>query len=227
MRRLVLKTLRFSASLFNYEITLNNTKNPNPIRLWNTNSEFNKLLREIGKRTAMGRQKLFILYQFAKLAEGNIAEIGVYKGGSSYLMSKASPQNIVYSFDTFEGMPETDPVHDIHKKGEFADFAPDTIDWLKKNLNIKICKGFFPADTGHIVEDKTFSLVHIDVDIYKSVQDCLEFFYPRIKSGGIILSDDYGATTTPGAKTAWDKFFVGKPEKTVYIPTGQCFIIKK
>ena len=44
---------------------------------------------------------------------------------------------------------------------------------------------------------------------------------------GIIVCDDYGFSTCPGAKQAFDEFMKGKPEPIVHVPTGQCFIIKK
>jgi len=69
--------------------------------------------------------------------------------------------------------------------------------------------------------------VHIDVDIYQSVKDCCEFFYPRLHAGGVMLFDDYGKWTCPGAKLAVDEFFATKPEKRFYFPSGQCFVIKQ
>ena len=45
--------------------------------------------------------------------------------------------------------------------------------------------------------------------------------------GGIILCDDYGFLTCPGAKTAMDAFFADKPEEIVNLPTGQGLVIKK
>ncbi len=175
----------------------------------------------------MGKRKLFMLYQLTLASEGDIAEIGVYRGGSSYLMAKTALERTIYSLDTFEGMPETDPKYDFHKSGDFADIPSDTISWLSSLPNIRVCKGLFPDETAKAVSDNMYGLVHIDVDIYKSVKDCLEFFYPRTRAGGFLVSDDYGAITTRGAKVAWDEFFSDKPETTIYLPTGQCFVIKK
>jgi hypothetical protein len=47
-----------------------------------------------------------------------------------------------------------------------------------------------------------------------------------MERGGVIVADDYGFTSCPGAKRAWDDFFAGKPEKTIYLPTGQAFVVK-
>ena len=52
------------------------------------------------------------------------------------------------------------------------------------------------------------ALLHIDVDLYKPTKTCLEYFYPHIVKGGIIILDDYGAF--PGANKAVEEFFADK-----------------
>src|SRR2546430_11261444 len=53
---------------------------------------------------------------------------------------------------------------------------------------------------------------HIDVDLYTSTLACLEFFYPRLVPGGILLSHDYSLLT--GVKAAFTEFLAGKPERS-------------
>ena len=72
-----------------------------------------------------------------------------------------------------------------------------------------------------------FCFVHIDVDILEPTRDSIEFFYPRMMPGGIMLFDDYGFTSCPGAKLAADVFFEGRPEKIGLLTTGQAIIIKQ
>ena len=48
------------------------------------------------------------------------------------------------------------------------------------------------------------------MDLYKPITDTLEFFYPKLVKGGIIICDDYNSTQFPGAKRAWDEFFKDK-----------------
>jgi hypothetical protein len=68
--------------------------------------------------------------------------------------------------------------------------------------------------------------VHIDVDLYQPTLDSIRFFYPRLAPGGIILCDDYGYSSCPGAKGAFDEYMKDRPEKIIHAPTGQAFIIK-
>ena len=42
---------------------------------------------------------------------------------------------------------------------------------------------------------------------------CLDFFYPRMVPGGIILFDEYNDPAWPGANRAVDKFFANLPEQ--------------
>jgi len=53
---------------------------------------------------------------------------------------------------------------------------------------------------------------------------CLEYFYPRMIPGGIILSHDYSLLA--GVKQAFEEFFEGKPEGLIEQPTTQCMIVK-
>ena len=76
------------------------------------------------------------------------------------------------------------------------------------------------------VADRSFAFVHVDVDLRQPTLDSLEFFYPRLSPGGILLCDDYGCTTCPGATAAIDAFLQDKPEKMIALDAGGGFIIK-
>jgi len=41
--------------------------------------------------------------------------------------------------------------------------------------NIRTVPGVFPTDTGKEISNRRFSLVHIDVDVYKSAKACFEW----------------------------------------------------
>lgn len=172
-----------------------------------------------------------MIYQYAKQAAelpGDVAEVGVYKGGTARLLAKVfeSTNKTIHLFDTFSGMPPSDPSKDIHKEGDFSASLESVRTYLHDCQNVRFYQGLFPI-TSKPIENITFCLVHIDVDIYKSVMDCCKFFYPRLqRGGGIMIIDDYGALSCPGAKMAVDEFFSDKPEKPCYLPTGQCVVTR-
>ena len=203
------------------------------IDLWNEDREFNKLAKQVEGYTAVVRVRLFMLYQLANMAislDGNVAEAGVYRGGSAKLLAKVFERNrekTLFLFDTFSGMPETDPLKDIHKKGDFSNTSLQSVQkFLADCRNVIIHEGLF-SDTFGNVTDETFCFAHIDCDIYQSVKECCEFFYPKMTPGGVMVFDDYGFISCPGAKEAVDEYFLGKPENPIYLPTGQCVVIKR
>jgi O-methyltransferase len=86
-------------------------------------------------------------------------------------------------------------------------------------------KGWIP-ERFHEVAERRFAFVHIDVQQEQPTRDSLEFFYPRMNTGGIIVFDDYGFTTCPGARHAIDDFMQEKFEPIVDLPTGSAFIVR-
>lgn len=181
--------------------------------------------------TAVTWPRCYVLYRLAKnasLLAGDVAEVGVYRGGSARILTEVFSETgkTVNLFDTFTGMPEVDPERDIHRKGDFADTSTATVEKQLDGLaNYRLFPGLFPG-TSSAVENDAFCMVHVDVDIYKSIKDCCAFFYPRLTPGAIMVFDDYGEPTCPGAKKAVDEFFEDKPESPIYIPTGQCLIFR-
>lgn len=204
---------------------------PSPIHLWDDDKQFVELMRKVSDHTLVDKKRCFMIYQLSKQIvslKGNIAEVGVFKGGTARLLAesiKAQNKNI-HLFDTFEGMPPTDPRRDIVKKGDFKGTSLESVkSYLGDFKNIYYYQGIFP-ESAKPIEKLKFSLVHVDVDIYKSVADCCTFFYPRIEQGSIMIFDDYGHVSCPGVKTAVDEFFSDKAEKPCYLPTGQCIVIR-
>jgi O-methyltransferase len=169
------------------------------------------------------------LLQFARRIDGDMAECGVYKGMSAYLICQAlqGTGKLAHLFDSFEGLsaPGT-------RDGDYwitgALSAPEGM--LRQTLagfdNYRVYRGWIPQRFTEVAERK-FSFVHIDVDLYQPTRDSLEFFYPRVSKGGVILMDDYGFITCPGAKLAADEFFSGKPECVMMLTTGQALVIKQ
>ena len=201
-----------------------------PRRLWENDAFFVELMKEARERSLLDPVRLFLLYQFALQAAdrpGEAAEVGVYRGGTARILARTLNKKTVHLFDTFSGMPAVDAERDTHRPGDFADTSEESVRaYLASAGNAVLHPGFFPQ-TAAPLEKASFCFVHIDVDIYQSVGDCCRFFYPRLSPGGVLLFDDYGTPTCPGAQQAVDEFFAGKAERPLYLPTGQCAVIKK
>lgn len=155
---------------------------------------------------------------------GDLAEVGVYKGGMAHFLCLEARGKHVYLFDTFEGMPETCHL-DIHKKGDFADTSIKHVQEVLSGMtNYSIYKGIFPHENAEYVEFKKFRLVHLDVDIYDSVCFCLDFFASRMVEGGVIVLDDYNEPNCPGAKLATDRWCRLNDQKVIPTVQSQAYI---
>ena len=197
---------------------------------WSNIGYFQQLFKEIEARTVVSQDRCFMLYQMAKYADGKdgeMAEVGVYKGGTAKIISKTCPQKTVHIFDTFAGMPDVVCGIDVHRKGDFLDTSIESVkSFLSDCSNVVFHPGFFP-DTAETVKDKKFCFVYVDVDIYQSVKNCIELFYPRMVSGGVMVFDDYEWKGCPGVKKAIDEFLAGKKEIPIITTKYQCMLLKE
>jgi O-methyltransferase len=159
--------------------------------------------------------------------KGAVAELGVYKGGGAKLISKFRSELPLHLFDTFEGMPKVNKAIDLHNEGDFSDSSLEGVkNYLKDFPNIHFHKGFFPNTTVELPDNIEYSFVHLDVDIYDSTLAGLNYFYPRLVKGGVIISHDYNAISCPGVKKAFDEFFMNKDQEVIPLWDTQCMLRK-
>lgn len=184
-------------------------------------------IKECGMCLALGEgMQICTTVQGIEKIKGDIAEVGVYTGGSAKLICKTKQDKSLHLFDTFEGLPDLTAKDDrsLFHKDQFNDTSLESVkNYLKQYKNVYFYKGEFP-ETAKPITNKSFSFVHLDVDLYKPTLDCLEFFYPRVNRGGIIISHDY--QTSSGVRKAVDEFFANKPEVVIEILDSQCIIVK-
>ena len=136
--------------------------------------------------------QIFSLVKATAKLGGSMAEVGVYRGASARLIREADEVRPLHLFDTFEGLPETSgkdqaPLGGQFEKGSFACSLEDVQSYLGQLNKVYFHKGLFPASADGIGGER-FSFVHTDVDIYESTKSVLEFFYPRMVPGGVIIS---------------------------------------
>jgi O-methyltransferase len=190
------------------------------------------LIDQIKKETTMTMSNTEgqVLYNAVKASSkvaGDIAEVGVYKGGSARLICEKKGNRKLHLFDTFKGVPTPGGHSGPGEKPE--GLYDSTLEDIKKYLagfpDVNYYEGFFPGTAGP-VENIRFSMINLDVDWYESTRDCLNFFYPRMNPGGVIISHDYNYENLPGVKKAFDEFFKDRPEVIIEPPGTQCMIIK-
>lgn len=168
---------------------------------------------------------VFSLAQAQSRLEGDMAEVGVFAGATAKLLCEAKGPRRLHLFDTFAGLPEpSDFEKQVHTKNQFACSLDSVQAYLASYPNVNYHAGRFP-DTAEPLNGVRLSFAHFDVDLYESTLACLEFFYPRMVPGGIMLSHDYSMLA--GVKKAFDEFLADKPEQAIELPTTQCMIVKR
>ncbi len=170
--------------------------------------------------------ELFMIYSLARARKshgGDFAEVGVFRGASANVISEIKGDTPLHLFDTWSGIPSVGELDLRFKVGMFAATEENVRKRLSKYPNVYFYKGLFP-DTAGPVSKKRFSFVHLDVDTYQSTRASLQFFYPRMRTGGIILSHDY--SQCEGVRRAFDEFMAGKPDTFVELAMSQCMMIR-
>jgi O-methyltransferase len=163
------------------------------------------------ENTLITSDRLNSLVELCKKTKAKyIAEVGVYKGGSLKYLAQNFPSAIIYGFDTFEGLPESQwNEREIHKPGDFNDTNLKSVEEFIDSKNVYLIKGLFPDCVHDEYGITSFDFVHIDTDFYESVKQSLEWFWPRMNEGSIIAFDDFEWPNCPGVKQALEEF--GQP----------------
>lgn len=181
-------------------------------------------------RTLQHPSELYNLYYWLKRTkkiEGDIAEVGVFRGGTARLFATLESVKMIHLFDTFQGMPETNKLVDHHVAGDFDDTSLlDVRNYLCSYGNTRFYQGLFPDSASALPKDVRFSFVHLDVDIYESTYAALNFFVPRMCEGGCLISHDYNSRSCPGVKQAFNDFFQGNVESLVPLWKSSVLFVK-
>lgn len=157
---------------------------------------------------------------------GDLAELGVWRGSSAKVLSELKGTRHLYLFDTFEGFNGKDLLgKDANQEALFSDTSLERVKSFIGTEGVDYVQGWFPASITDKARAAKYAFVHIDCDLGEPTKAALEFFYPRMSPGGIILIHDYGTGTWPALTEAVDSFFSDKPERPVLLPDACCSAI--
>lgn len=188
------------------------------------------------ERQGFNMDRRWNLHEFLRLipnVPGDTIECGTYEGASSWIILQYAPpyegkRRIHYIFDSFEGCSEPD---ENDSKGHFRKgILACSEEEVKIRLStykdrIKFFKGWIP-ERFHEAANARFAFAHLDVDLYQPTRDSIEFIYPRLNDGGVLLCDDYGSSLCSGATKAIDEFLYDKKEKMLAFASGGGFLLK-
>lgn len=200
---------------------------------WVDDLKFVELNDELNKKAQMQNDvkdpyfaRLYILRQLAEQQSHlneNFAECGVYAGMSMYFVEDLCTKRFI-GIDSFEGVSEPGEFDTDYFKKVKLDIPIDRANLILKGMRSpELYKGWVPEIFKEIDEMK-YSYVHIDVDLYEPTKESIDYFWPKMVYGGVLICDDYGSYKTIGARKAMDDFF-GK-KNILELPTGQGIIWK-
>ncbi|MDT5068757.1 MAG: O-methyltransferase [Mycobacterium sp.] len=189
--------------------------------------------------------RFYSTFQFAEhtaasLPEGDVVECGCWHGQSAVaiatLLQEHGFTGQFHVFDSFEGglsdfTPEDDGFFNLteDQKQEYLKAFASSYHAVRSVTApfgfVDLHKGWIP-DVFAGFEPRPIRFVHVDVDMFDPTKAALEFFWPQLVKGGVIVCDDY-YSLFDGATKAVDEFLTGVEPSLVYrVPFGSIAIIK-
>jgi hypothetical protein len=185
------------------------------------------------------------LYNRTVDLSGSIIEAGV--GGGTGLATFAlleDSRNLkrkIWAFDSFSGFPlgTKEDSSEFLKSGkpEYEYFSEDYVLKVLRSIHLSpetldlvtLCKGFMPQSFSQY-DHSPVALLNLDVDLFQSTKDVLDFFWPLMESAGIVILDEYDnnndALKWPGAKKAIDDFCVSHQIEIQRSIGNRAFLVK-
>jgi O-methyltransferase len=226
--------LKFRQNEFQYDIVIPSA-NYAP---WLGDEEFMKIYQQIKENTLVDIYRCYELWELA----GNIyhvnnhagfLEVGVWRGGTAAIVGRKlellNSKADFYLADTFTGVAKASKKDGFYSGGEHADTSQEIVENLLSNVyrNYKIIKGIFPEDSEHLVKPGSiFGFCHIDVDVYDSAKDIVNWIWDKMIVGGVIVFDDYAFHSCDGV-TRYVNEQKNKPDRIiVHNLNGHAIMVK-
>ena len=167
------------------------------------------------------------IFQRAVGIHGHFIECGVLTGGGLMTWAQLSAIHEPYAhvrrivgFDTFQGFPslsdsDGEPDLDYAQPGGLATYARADIERALVLYNLNRPLGHIPrvdlvvgdatktipeyvANNQHLV----VAMLYLDFDLYEPTKVALEYFYPRMPKGAVIVFDELAQANWPGETRA-------------------------
>jgi O-methyltransferase len=165
---------------------------------------------------------------------GDIVEVGVWRGGTGAVMARKEKllggSGRVFLCDTFRGVVKAGAEDSDYRGGEHDDTNRAIVEDLLGKIDAgaaRILEGVFPDETGRALDSDRVRLLHVDVDVYQSAKDSVEFLWDRMPAGAAIAFDDYGFVGCEGVTRYADELRARKDVFFLHNLNGHAVIVKK
>ena len=186
-----------------------------------------------GKRVDV-RWRVWLLVELVRQCEhldGSMAEFGTYRAGVAFMLLGLTEVDRLYLFDTFAGIPSdrlTEYEAVEHFGGQLNETSPAFVEerlsrWAGR---FTICPGDV-FETLQQTETGPLSFVHMDLNVSAPTAFALDYVYPRLVPGGVMVLDDYGWLKCRDQRAVVEAFFSERPDKVIALPTGQGLMVKQ
>ncbi|HQR08311.1 MAG TPA: TylF/MycF/NovP-related O-methyltransferase [Gemmatales bacterium] len=164
---------------------------------------------------------------------GDFVECGVHLGGLATAILtdvnwQQSPSRHFYLLDTFNGFPadQRGVAAEVHRNDYLDDVWPQVQGHFSKFPAVKLIRGAIPQTLTHVTSQQV-AYLSIDMNCAEPEVAALEYFWPRMVTGGIVLLDDYAfAEAYRRQKEAIDRWAKPLSLPILSLPTGQGLLIK-
>lgn len=207
---------------------------------WLGDASFMNIYNQIKNNTLVDIYRCHELWQMVSKVNNldpnaSILEVGVWRGGTAGIMSQKladlKSTATLYLADTFSGVAKAGTNDSFYTGGEHSDTSQQIVEDVLKNKSCyqhyKILKGIFPEDTANeIAADERFGLCHIDVDVYESAKDILEWVWSKLITGGVVVFDDYGFHSCTGVTKLVEEYRDRPDRQIIHNLNGHALMIK-
>ncbi len=148
---------------------------------------------------------------------GDFVECGVWRGGSAMTMALAlasigETDRTIRLYDTFDKFPEPTAEDGYAAVPWWVDYFVTSADQVREAM---LSTGY-PPDRIELIEGRVedtlpeapeapCAMVRLDTDYYSSTLCELEYLYPLLSPGGVLIIDDYGLFA--GSRRATHEYF--------------------
>lgn len=170
---------------------------------------------------------------------GDFVECGVHTGILSGAVmtwldfARLAPRRF-FLFDTWAGIPVEQMSEEERRGGEHMNRKYQNGDHLHADVqrkfsrwpNAVIVRGRVPDSLTVLNDTPEIAYASIDLNVAEAEMGAIEFLWPRMVRGGLVLLDDYGWAPHIAQKRAWDDWARRNGTMILALPTGQGLIVK-
>jgi O-methyltransferase len=152
-------------------------------------------------------ENLMLMQHVGSLRNGAFVECGTWKGGMSVgMVSVGGGDRRYHFFDSFAGLPpaqaidgpdaaeyQEDTANPLYYDNSAAEYEPYAALMQAQPIapeRIQIHRGWLRDTLSGFVSEPV-AVLRLDVDWYESTMACLQFLFPSVVAGGIVVLDDY------------------------------------